>query len=585
MIMAFVYAQGTTPAPTPAPRWSPADPYFPSQPQATIIAATGVIVAAIITFLIAYLARRQGERHFRHSGRKDRYTTAAEQLSHTSAAVRLAGVHTLEALTDEWLAIPLLSFPKRRRRDRAEAQACLNVLCAYLRLPFDPIARDPAQTKKVITYRAPDNAEVEHHFEYRHHDDAVRDTIIRIIGAHVTGKTLGRSWSELDFDLSDAYLPNLRCHNAKFGGFVSFARANFPTDISFSGTTFAKDTIFGEAIFHGVADFSRVRFRGGICSFAQAHFTQTVKFSDCLFLSDRCSFTQTQFSGNECGFAGSRFASGADFSRAVIRGLGFFEACTFRGRETTFLGAEFHGECCFARARFFSEVTSFQEAIFSAADGSYASFQDVSCGGTLLSFYQTRFEQPTEFDRARFGCNSVEFDDAIFEDSTTFRKAVFGGFYTSFDLAEFHQGADYSEAEFRSRFNTRFKGVTFAGETSFSRASFNSSTSFTSARFVAPSAFENARFRKKVTFANPAVWSNVGVDWDVSVPDVHRGRQPATVTPTAWPPTSAETGDEYSPEEVAIDGQLLHEMIFRHRWRFVLTGTWLRRFVLRRLCR
>ncbi|WP_280260077.1 pentapeptide repeat-containing protein [Nocardia abscessus] len=590
MIMAFVYAQGTTPTPTPAPRWSPADPYFPSQPQATIIAATGVIVAAIITFLIAYLARRQGERHFQHSGRKDRYTTAAEQLSHTSAAVRLAGVHTLEALTDEWLAIPLLTFPKRRRRDRAEAQACLNVLCAYLRLPFDPIARDPAQTKKVITYRAPDNAEIEHHFEYRHHDDAVRDTISRIIGAHVTGKTLGRSWSRLDFDLSDAYLPNLRCRDPAFDGFVSFARAQFPTSISFSGTRFANDTIFDDAVFHGAADISRCMFGGNTSSFTRARFTGPAEFVDCLFLSDVCSFAQTRFSGDTCRFEGSRFPWGADFSGAIIRGSAFFEFCTFRGMNTNFDGVEFHRGCSFEQAKFFSEVTSFAGMTLSAADSddSYTSFQGVRCDSVILSFSDTHFGQPSDFDRAVFSSNSIEFHGAIFESEANFKKVVFIGSRTYFDLAEFRRGVDYSDAEFRSRLKTQFNGVTFAGATSFSRALFDSPTLFASVHFMAPSiTYKGAQFRKEVAFVHPAAWCNVEVDWDVPVPYVPHGQQPSTVTPTEWPPTSVVTEDETTLEEVTIDEHAMaREFFHRDRRReFMRTLARLKRFMQRRMRR
>ncbi|MET7695698.1 hypothetical protein ABZT06_48915 [Streptomyces sp. NPDC005483] len=60
----------------------------------------------------------------------DRYTTAAEQLGHGQPAVRLAGVYAMARLADDW--------PEQR-------QVCIDVLCAYLRMPYepDPLRREP----------------------------------------------------------------------------------------------------------------------------------------------------------------------------------------------------------------------------------------------------------------------------------------------------------------------------------------------------------------------------------------------------------------------------------------------------------
>ncbi|GAB2679232.1 hypothetical protein GCM10009743_64280 [Kribbella swartbergensis] len=50
----------------------------------------------------------------------ERFVAAAAQLGGDRPAVRLAGVHAMEALADEWVT--------RRRQ-------CVDVLCGYLRLP------------------------------------------------------------------------------------------------------------------------------------------------------------------------------------------------------------------------------------------------------------------------------------------------------------------------------------------------------------------------------------------------------------------------------------------------------------------
>src|SRR5947209_8019958 len=56
-----------------------------------------------------------------------RYQDAAGQLGHDSAAVRLAGVYAMARLADEWIE---------------QRQTCINVLCAYLRMPTESSARD-----------------------------------------------------------------------------------------------------------------------------------------------------------------------------------------------------------------------------------------------------------------------------------------------------------------------------------------------------------------------------------------------------------------------------------------------------------
>jgi hypothetical protein len=50
-----------------------------------------------------------------------RYQDAATQLGHDKAAVRLAGVYAMARLADDW---------------RDQRQSCIDVLCAYLRMPW-----------------------------------------------------------------------------------------------------------------------------------------------------------------------------------------------------------------------------------------------------------------------------------------------------------------------------------------------------------------------------------------------------------------------------------------------------------------
>jgi hypothetical protein len=54
----------------------------------------------------------------------ERFATAAEQLGNDKpAAVRLAGVYAMAGLADDW---------------KENRQTCVDVLCGYLRLPYNP---------------------------------------------------------------------------------------------------------------------------------------------------------------------------------------------------------------------------------------------------------------------------------------------------------------------------------------------------------------------------------------------------------------------------------------------------------------
>ncbi|RDI29674.1 hypothetical protein [Lentzea flaviverrucosa] len=55
--------------------------------------------------------------------RNERFGAACNQIGNESPTVRLDGVHALAALADEW---------------SAQRQVCIDVLCAYLRIPYEP---------------------------------------------------------------------------------------------------------------------------------------------------------------------------------------------------------------------------------------------------------------------------------------------------------------------------------------------------------------------------------------------------------------------------------------------------------------
>lgn len=118
-------------------RADPPDADLRERPTAPVGAAdvrnglgVATFVFAVLTGVYAYRkqllsegdARREDERFL-----SSRFESATAQMGDEAAAVRLAGVYALAALADDW--------PARRA-------LCVDVLCAYMRLPYPPDAVD-----------------------------------------------------------------------------------------------------------------------------------------------------------------------------------------------------------------------------------------------------------------------------------------------------------------------------------------------------------------------------------------------------------------------------------------------------------
>jgi hypothetical protein len=178
------------------------------------------------------------------------YTHAVDQLGNDKAPVRLGGLHALERLAQ--------NNPDQR-------QTIVDVICAYLRMPYTP----PEDTPPA------DDAPAEAHarYENRRQELQVRLTAQRIFAAHLQPDATDAFWDEIDdLDLSEAHLYRLDlsgCHiqkaqfdRAQFSGYAGFNRAQFSGDAVFNGAQFSGDAWFGGALFSGNAVFGGAQFSG-----------------------------------------------------------------------------------------------------------------------------------------------------------------------------------------------------------------------------------------------------------------------------------------------------------------------------------
>ncbi len=320
-----------------------------------VVAGAGALVALVV----AYRRQRVDEDGALREATRlhtERFTTAVSQLGHDSAAVRLGGVHALAGLADD--------APTRDLR-----QTCIDVLCAYLRLPYTAEADLPAG-----------DAEARHAYLALRE---VRHTVIRVVRDHLgLDPEHPHSWQGHDFDF---------------------------TGVTFDGGDFSYATFSG-----GTVNFHGSTFSGG-----------TVNFHGSTFSGGTVNFREAVFSGGTVIFHGSTFSGGTvDFREAVFSGGEVdFYVSTFSGGEVTFAGSTFSGSLItFAGSTFSGSLINFIEATFS---GATVDFRRARFSGGDVYFRWSRFSRgDVYFDGSTFSGSTVNFEEATFSGATVdFRGA------------------------------------------------------------------------------------------------------------------------------------------------------------------
>jgi uncharacterized protein YjbI with pentapeptide repeats len=284
-----------------------------------IVAGAGALVALVV----AYRRQRVDEDGALRDATRlhtERFTTAVSQLGHESAAVRLGGVHALAGLADD--------APTRALR-----QTGIDVLCAYLRLPYTAEADLPAN-----------DAEARHTYLALRE---VRHTIIRLIRDHLRLPLQDpHSWQGHDFDFTGVTFDGGDFSGAAFsGGTVDFGGATFSGGtVNFYRATFSGGTVnFNSTAFSGgTVDFRSAEFSGGTVDFNRATFSDgTVDFGEAVFSGGTVTLRRATFSGGTVYFSEATFSDGTvNFNSATFADSTVdFGAATFSGGTVDFRAA------------------------------------------------------------------------------------------------------------------------------------------------------------------------------------------------------------------------------------------------------
>ncbi|MET1072443.1 MAG: pentapeptide repeat-containing protein [Umezawaea sp.] len=219
----------------------------------SVVAGVGGVVALVVAYRKQHIGEVAEDRAY-VKVLNERFASACSQIGHEKSTVRLAGIYAMASLADEWVE---------------QRQVCVEVLCAYLRIPYAPAMDSPW-----------------------HHDEEseVRLSITSVISDHLRpGAPV--SWQGHDFNLVRAVLRAADFAGIQVsGGRFLLSLARFPIGrVSFDGMH-----VSGGEVWFGGAEFT-----GG-----------TVSFDNAEFSGGLVRFEGAEFTGGEVTFRGARFTGG-----------------------------------------------------------------------------------------------------------------------------------------------------------------------------------------------------------------------------------------------------------------------------------
>ncbi|OLF17028.1 pentapeptide repeat-containing protein [Actinophytocola xanthii] len=262
----------------------------------------------------------------------DLYTKAVEQLGSDKAPVRLGGFYALE----------------RVAQDHADQrQTIVNVICAYLRMPYTPPPEQPSKADAETVLK-------EHHETAQ--ERQVRLTAQRILTDHLKPgpdpHPAPTFWKNIDLDLTGATLIGLNLDNCAIRS-ADFRSTNFTDRVHFDSATFTDSVNFASATFTGPAYFTSTTF------------TVPVNFASATFL-DTANFRSTTFTGPTFTvipkFGRPSFPNAATFWSATFNSVAYFDSVTFTG--TAFFMLTIFNNAAYFRSTTFNGITDFESATF-----------------------------------------------------------------------------------------------------------------------------------------------------------------------------------------------------------------------------
>ena len=371
------------------------------------------------------------------ASRQERFLKAVELLNSAHSYTRLGGVHALVGLADEYLADKSLSEEEKH----TEGQRIVDVLCAYIRSPFELVFRydELSQNKP-----SPHGAYRENHQEFSVHraellaEAKVRQRALQEIHRRLRHFPQGDrrsyvegTWSGFEYDFSNSvFFYPVDMKDSWYQSSVDFSGCTYYDRAEFSGSTYEQSAYFCDSTYYDWVFFNNSTY------FGDAQWSGST-------YRDSARFNWSVYYG-EVSFHDSVYGGSVFFDQSLYYDEALFYSSTYRG-ETGFDGSLYRGSV------FVSD---------SVFDGEVSLYGSVFCGA--LNFgtdffgepYPSRFVQSapcfvTEKDaRATlFGSSSNNF---VVEDS---------GYSIALDAEGLPLGCGFLSAEQTDYLTTKFREV------------------------------------------------------------------------------------------------------------------------------
>ena len=308
-----------------------------------------------------------------NTSRQERYLKAVELLDSAHSYTRLGAVHALVALADEYLADESLSVEEKH----PEGQRIVDVLCAYIRSPFelafryDELSQDKPSPHGV--YRG------NHQDFYMHRAELLAEAKVRQQALQEIHRRLRHfpqgdrrsyvegSWSGFEYDFSNSvFFYPVDMKDSWYQNSVDFSGCTYYASAEFSGSTYERSTYFCDSTYYDWVFFNNSAYFGeaqwsGSTYHDSARFSWSVYYGEVSFhdsvYGGSVFFDQSIYYG-EVLFYSSTYRGEAGFDGSLYRGSVFVSDSVFEGKVSLYgsvfcgalnFGTDFFGEPCPSR--------------------------------------------------------------------------------------------------------------------------------------------------------------------------------------------------------------------------------------------
>lgn len=290
--------------------------------------------------------------------RQERFLKAVELLDSAHSYTRLGAVHALVALADEYLTDQALQAEEKH----AEGQRIVDVLCAYIRSPFELAFRydELSQDKP-----NPHGSYRENHQDfYMHRAELLAEAKVRQQALQEIHRRLHHfpqgdrrnyvegSWSGFEYDFSNSvFFYPVDMKDSWYQNSVDFSGCTYYASAEFNGSTYERSAYFCDSTYYDWVFFNNSTYYG------EAQWSGST-------YHDSARFNWSVYYG-EVSFHDSVYGGSVFFDQSLYYDEVLFYSSTYRG-ETGFDGSLYRGSV-FVNDSVFEDEVSLYGSVFCGA--------------------------------------------------------------------------------------------------------------------------------------------------------------------------------------------------------------------------